>query len=97
MYSLLSKPFIFIPLISPASSELLNPFQPSLDVVFFFKLSNFFSVSFIAFFASLLITSSFILKKAMLCINSAQFGVQDPIFGFDIGYFVFQKPGDGGI
>ena len=37
-------------------------------------------------------TSSFILEKAMLCFNSAQFGVQDPVFNLDIGYFVFQKP-----
>ena len=28
----------------------------------------------------------------MLCFNSAEFGVQDPIFNLDIGYFVFQKP-----
>ena len=28
----------------------------------------------------------------MLCFNSAQFGVQDPILGLDIGYYVFQKP-----
>jgi len=49
----------------------------------------------IAFISAIVIsatTSSFILEKAMLCFNSAQFGVQDPIFGFDIGYFVFQKP-----
>lgn len=38
------------------------------------------------------ITTSFILKRAMLCFNSAQFGINDPIFGIDIGYFVFQKP-----
>lgn len=50
------------------------------------------SISFISAILLSSITSSFILKKAMLCINSAQFGVQDPIFGFDIGYFVFQKP-----
>lgn len=49
----------------------------------------------IAFIGAVLIsavTSSFILKKAMLCFNSAQFGINDPIFGIDIGYFVFQKP-----
>lgn len=49
----------------------------------------------IAFIGAVLIsavTSSFILKRAMLCFNSAQFGINDPIFGIDIGYFVFQKP-----
>lgn len=49
----------------------------------------------IAFISSLILsstTSSFLLEKAMLCFHSAQFGVQDPIFGLDIGYFIFQKP-----
>lgn len=49
----------------------------------------------IAFIAAILIsacTSGFILKKAMLCFGSAQFGVNDPIFGIDIGYYIFQKP-----
>lgn len=49
----------------------------------------------IAFVGALLIsaiTSNIILQKAMLCFNNAQFGMQDPIFGLDIGYFIFQKP-----
>ena len=49
----------------------------------------------IAFISAIIIsslTSNFILEKAMLCFNSAGFGLQDPIFGLDIGYFVFQKP-----
>ena len=49
----------------------------------------------IAFISAIIIsacTSSFILEKAMLCFNSAQFGINDPIFGIDIGYFIFQKP-----
>lgn len=49
----------------------------------------------IAFIVAILIsscTSSFILEKAMLCFKSAQFGIQDPIFNLDIGYFIFQKP-----
>lgn len=49
----------------------------------------------IAFISAIIIsatTSSFILEKAMLCFKSAEFGVQDPIFGLDIGYFIFQKP-----
>ena len=49
----------------------------------------------IAFIAGILIscfTSGFILEKAMLCFNSAQFGMQDPIFNLDIGYFIFQRP-----
>lgn len=50
------------------------------------------SISFISAIILSSITSNFILKRAMLFFNSAQFGIQDPIFGFDIGYFVFQKP-----
>lgn len=49
----------------------------------------------IAFIVSIVIstfTSNIILQKAILCFNSAKFGIQDPVFGFDIGYFVFQKP-----
>ena len=38
------------------------------------------------------ITSTVILKTYMLCMNSTSFGVTDPIFGYDIGYFMFQKP-----
>ena len=49
----------------------------------------------IAFIGAILVssvTSSYILEKAMLCFNNASFGTQDPIFGLDIGYFVFQRP-----
>ena len=49
----------------------------------------------IAFITAVLVsafTSNIICEKAMLCFNNAQFGIQDPIFGLDIGYFVFQKP-----
>ena len=38
------------------------------------------------------ITSKVILGKLLLCFNSTLFGIQDPIFGYDIGYFIFQKP-----
>ncbi len=49
----------------------------------------------IAFILSILIsaiTSQMILKTYMLCFNSASFVEVDPIFGLDIGYFIFQKP-----
>lgn len=49
----------------------------------------------IAFISAIVIsacTSSLILKKAMLCFGSAQFGTNDPIFNIDIGYYIFQKP-----
>ena len=50
------------------------------------------SISFIISIIVSAATSSFIMEKLLLCFNSAQFGIQDPIFGMDIGYFVFQKP-----
>ena len=39
-----------------------------------------------------IIAIKFIEEKALLAINSAQFGIYDPIFNFDIGYYMFQKP-----
>ena len=49
----------------------------------------------IAFVLSIIIsavTSQVILNKFMLCVNSTSFGITDPVFGYDIGYFMFQKP-----
>lgn len=50
------------------------------------------SIAFIGAIVISAVTSNFILKKAMLCFNTAQFGIADPIFNIDIGYFIFQKP-----
>lgn len=50
------------------------------------------SISFvIAVLVSFLI-SDFIMKKMILCFHFSQFGILDPIFGIDIGYFVFIQP-----
>ncbi len=49
----------------------------------------------IAFIASLIVsglTFNTVCKKAMLMLNSASFGITDPIFKLDIGYYIFQKP-----
>lgn len=49
----------------------------------------------IAFIGAILVTifsSNFILQKALMCINNTQFVVPDPVFGYDIGYFVFIWP-----
>jgi len=49
----------------------------------------------IAFIVSIIvstITSKVMLKTYMLCMNSTSFGTTDPVFGLDIGYFMFQKP-----
>ncbi len=39
-----------------------------------------------------MISSSFITEKAMMAINTSWFGIADPIFNIDIGYYIFQKP-----
>ena len=49
----------------------------------------------IAFIISIIvssITSSLILEKYLLFINATSFEQTDPVFGYDIGYFMFQKP-----
>lgn len=39
-----------------------------------------------------MVASSFLMEKAMLAINTSWFGIADPIFNIDIGYYIFQKP-----
>ena len=39
-----------------------------------------------------IVVASVMVEKIMLIINSTSFGIQDPVFGFDISYFIFQKP-----
>ena len=41
--------------------------------------------------ASIVISSIF-MQKIMMAINSASYGMTDPIFGLDISYYIFQKP-----
>lgn len=50
------------------------------------------SISFIGGILISSVTSGYLLERAMLCFNNAQFGIQDPIFNLDIGYFIFQRP-----
>ena len=38
------------------------------------------------------VTSSALMQKIMLISNGTSFGIQDPIFGLDIVYYMFQKP-----
>ncbi len=38
------------------------------------------------------ITSEVILNQFMLFTNSTMFNIADPVFGLDVGYFMFQKP-----
>ena len=50
------------------------------------------SISFIISIIVSAITTELILNQYMLFANSTEFGKVDPIFGLDIGYFMFQKP-----
>ena len=38
------------------------------------------------------VVSSMLTQKLMLIMSGASFGTQDPLFGLDIAYYVFQKP-----
>lgn len=38
------------------------------------------------------VTSSALMQKIMLISNGTSFGIQEPIFGLDIAYYMFQKP-----
>ena len=50
------------------------------------------SIAFVISVIVSFITTELILNKYMLFVNSTSFGTTDPVFGFDIGYFMFQKP-----
>ena len=39
-----------------------------------------------------IISSIFIIKKAIPALNAAYFGINDPVFNMDIGYYIFIKP-----
>lgn len=49
----------------------------------------------IAFVVAIIISffiTNIMIEKFMLCINMASFGTTDPVFGYDIGYFIFVQP-----
>lgn len=49
----------------------------------------------IAFVVSVIVStlmSNILMKKILLCSSNASFGVTDPVFGFDIAFYMFQKP-----
>lgn len=50
------------------------------------------SVAFILSALISVIVSPILTEKAILALNTAWFGINDPIFNTDIGYFFFQKP-----
>ena len=50
------------------------------------------SISLILSIVVSMITSNMLIEKTMLALNGAYFGVNDPVFNVDIGYYIFQKP-----
>ncbi len=50
------------------------------------------SIAFIISVIASIIISTGLSHKIALCVNNALFGINDPIFNMDIGFYVFQKP-----
>ena len=50
------------------------------------------SVAFVLSAVLSAIATSVMLEKVILYVNQAWFGINDPIFGLDIGFYFFQKP-----
>ena len=50
------------------------------------------SIAFILAGVASVIATSIMLEKVILFINQAWFGVSDPVFGLDVGFYFFQKP-----
>lgn len=50
------------------------------------------SISLILSVITSMITSNLLTERVMMALNSAKFGISDPIFNLDIGYYMFQKP-----
>ena len=50
------------------------------------------SIAFIISIIVSIIATSIMLERVVLYINQAWFGISDPIFGLDIGFYFFQKP-----
>lgn len=50
------------------------------------------SISFILSIIISFITSNLVIDKAVLFFNSTSFAINDDIFGYDLGYYLFQQP-----
>jgi uncharacterized membrane protein (UPF0182 family) len=51
-----------------------------------------FSVAAVIAFTGAFLSRNFFYQKALVFFNSTDFGSKDPLFGKDIGYYVFQRP-----
>lgn len=50
------------------------------------------SISFVISVIISTIMSNVLMGKILLCISNASFGITEPIFNFDISFYIFQKP-----
>ena len=50
------------------------------------------SASFCIALVGSFIATGYLLQKALMCFSNSWFGINDPVFNMDIGYFVFIKP-----
>lgn len=50
------------------------------------------SIAFVFSVIGSVIFTTYSLEKIMLFLNSTWFGISDPVFGMDIGFFLFQRP-----
>ena len=50
------------------------------------------SIAFIIAIIVSIITSKWLLKTTMTALNATQFGILDPIFYYDISFYIFKKP-----
>lgn len=50
------------------------------------------SISFVLATVISILTSGFLTETVVMAMNGTLFGTDDPVFGLDIGYYIFQKP-----
>lgn len=50
------------------------------------------SIAFIISVVASTLISEILMKKILLCTSNSTFGITDPVFGFDISFYMFQKP-----
>ena len=50
------------------------------------------SISFVTSVIVSTLLSNTLMKQFLLCASNTSFGINDPVFGFDIAFYMFQKP-----
>jgi len=50
------------------------------------------SIALIASIIAAIITPNLFIEKVIFCLNNGQFGITEPIFNMDVGFYIFQAP-----